>query len=110
MAGGFFRRRKGRLARTGKIELHVDDASFDAWPVVADYTEITVAKAFCQQLREAGYAAELTSDWPLDQFGHGDISLRVHPEEDQFDADYLLTEQPETDHDPDEEFDDWLRD
>ena len=74
------------MPRTGKVELHVDDIAFDSWNIVADYTEINVAMAFCQQLRESGFAAELTSDWPLDQWGVGDIALRVHPDEDQFAA------------------------
>lgn len=80
---GLFRR---RLPRSGKIRLHVGDADFDDWPIVADYPELTTAMAFCQQLRDAGIAAEVTSDWPLDDFGQGDIALRVHPEEDQFAA------------------------
>ena len=77
---------KKRLPRTGKIELHVDAIEYDDWPIVADYPEISVAMAFCQQLRESGFAAEITSDWPLDQWGVGDIALRVHPDEDQFAA------------------------
>jgi len=43
-----------------------------------------------RQLREAGFAAEITSDWPLDDFGGGDIALRTHPEEDQFAARDLI--------------------
>jgi hypothetical protein len=81
---GLFRRRK--FPSSGKITLRVGDAAYDDWPIVADYEQIDVAMAFCQQLREAGFAAELTSDWPLDQFGGGDIALRTHPEEDQFAA------------------------
>ena len=97
--------------RSSKIVLRVGDAAYDSWPVVADYEEITTAKAFCQQLRDGGFAsAEITSDWPLDQFGHGDIALRVHPEDDQFAARDLIDMEPETEHDPDEEFEDWLRD
>ena len=82
--------RKNRLPRTGKVTLHVGDAAFDSWNIVADYGELTTAMAFCQQLRDAGYAAEITSDWALDQFGAGDIALRVHPEENQFDARELI--------------------
>ncbi len=85
---GLFRRNK--LPRTGKIVLRVGDAAYDDWPIVADYQEITVAMAFCQQLRDAGFAAEITSDWELDQFGTGDIALRTHPEEDQFAARDLI--------------------
>ncbi len=85
---GLFRRNK--LPRTGKIVLRVGDAAYDDWPIVADYQEITVAMAFCQQLRDAGFAAEITSDCELDQFGTGDIALRTHPEEDQFAARDLI--------------------
>ncbi len=81
---GLFGRRK--FPSSSKIELRVGDAAYDDWPIVAEFEEIETAKAFCQQLREAGYAAEITSDWPLDDFGAGDIALRTHPEEDQFAA------------------------
>ncbi len=81
---GLFGRRK--FPSSSKIELRVGDAAYDDWPIVADFEEIETAKAFCQQLREAGFAAEITSDWPLDDFGAGDIALRTHPEEDQFAA------------------------
>lgn len=66
--------------------LHVGDAAFDDWPIVADFEELATATAFCRQLRENGFAAEITSDWPLDRFGRGDIALRVHPEDDRFAA------------------------
>ncbi len=89
---GLFGRR--RLPGAARIELRVGDAAYDAWPIVADFEDLETAKAFCQQLREAGYAAELTSDWELDQFSRGDISLRTHPDEDQFAARDLI-EYPE---------------
>lgn len=85
---GLFRRRG--FPSSGKIVLHVGDAAYDDWPIVGDFEQIDVAKAFCQQLREAGFAAEITSDWPLDDFGGGDIALRTHPEEDQFAARELI--------------------
>lgn len=85
---GLFRRKS--LPRTSRVELKVGDASLDDWPIISDYNEISVAMAFCQQLRDAGYAAEITSDWPLDQFGVGDIALRTHPDEDQFAARDLI--------------------
>lgn len=81
---GFFKRRQ--LPASTKIDLHVGDASYDDWPIVGDFEQIETAMAFCQQLREAGFACEITSDWPLDEFGAGDISLRTHPEEDHFAA------------------------
>lgn len=79
-----------RLPSSGKIKLHVGDAAYDDWPIVGDFEQLEVAKAFCQQLREAGYAAEITSDWQLDDFGGGDIALRVHPEEDRWAARDLI--------------------
>ena len=36
-------------------------------------------RAWRQTLTEAGFDAVLTSDWPVDEYGHGDISLRVPP-------------------------------
>jgi hypothetical protein len=83
-----FRRRK--LPSTGKIVLRVGDPAYDDWPIVGDFEQLDIAMAFCQQLRESGFAAEITSDWPLDQWGGGDIALRTHPEEDQFAARDLI--------------------
>lgn len=85
---GLFRRR--RLPSNSRVRLRVGDAAYDEWPIVGDYEQLDVAMAFCQLLREAGFAAELTSDWPLDEFGSGDIALRTHPDEDQFAARDLL--------------------
>ncbi|MBI5311400.1 MAG: hypothetical protein HZB14_10310 [Actinobacteria bacterium] len=82
-------RRRG-FASSGKVKLYVGDAAFDDWPIVSDFEQLEVAMAFCQQLREAGFAAEITSDWQLDDFGNGDIALRVHPEEDQWAARDLI--------------------
>lgn len=82
--------RRRSLPPSGKITLRVGDAAYDDWPVIGEFEQIDVAKAFCQQLREAGFASEITSDWPLDDFGAGDIALRVHPEEDQWAARDLI--------------------
>lgn len=82
--------RRRRFPSSGKIALHVGDAAFDDWPIVGEFAAIDVAMAFCQQLRESGYAAEITSDWELDEFGAGDIALRVHPEEDRWAARDLI--------------------
>ena len=81
--------------------MRVGDAAYDDWPIVGDFEQLEVAMAFCQQLREAGFAAELTSDWPLDDFGDGDIALRVHPEEDQWAARDLI-EFPDDDYEDDD--------
>lgn len=64
----------------GQTPIHVDDPRFDHWEVVRDFAEVRTARAWHQALVEAGIEAALTSDWPLDRFGHGDIALRVPPE------------------------------
>jgi hypothetical protein len=58
----------------------VGDPRFDDWEVVRDYEDLETARAFRQQVEEAGIRAVLTSDWPLDRFGRGDIALRVPPD------------------------------
>jgi hypothetical protein len=63
----------------GEAELHVGDASFDDWDVVRDFEELETARAFRQSLTERGVNAVLTADWPLDEYGRGDIALRVPP-------------------------------
>ena len=60
-------------------QLHVGDPRFDSWEVVRDFEDLATARAFRQQLTEAGIEAVLTSDWPLDRFDRGDIALRVPP-------------------------------
>jgi hypothetical protein len=63
----------------GLAELHVGDASYDDWDVVRDFDELETARAWRQQLTDAGLEAEITSDHPLDEYGRGDIALRVPP-------------------------------
>jgi catechol 2,3-dioxygenase-like lactoylglutathione lyase family enzyme len=63
--------------RNPSPQLHVNDPRFDHWEVVADYEELETALAFRDGLRELGLAAELTADYPLDEFRRGDIALRV---------------------------------
>jgi hypothetical protein len=60
-------------------QVHIGDPRFDAWEVVRDFEDLATARAFRQQLAEAGIEAALTSDWPLDRFDRGDIALRVPP-------------------------------
>ncbi|MEA2427239.1 MAG: hypothetical protein QOF37_867 [Thermoleophilaceae bacterium] len=55
------------------------DPRFDPWEVVRDFEDVPTARAWRQHLAEAGIDAVLTSDWPLDRFGRGDIALRVPP-------------------------------
>ena len=61
----------------GEAELHVGDPRFDDWEVVRDFGELEAARAWHQQLVEQGFEAVLTSDYPLDRWGRGDIALRV---------------------------------
>ena len=65
----------------GGADLHIGDAAYDDWDVVADFEELETARAFRQTLTEAGRRSALTADWPLDRFGRGDIALRVPPGE-----------------------------
>jgi hypothetical protein len=63
----------------GLDELAVGDPRFDDWEVVQDFSELETARAFRQSLADRGVEAVLTADWPLDEFGRGDIALRVPP-------------------------------
>jgi hypothetical protein len=63
----------------GVGELKVGDAAYDDWDVVEDFSELETARAFRQSLTDRGVEAVLTADWPLDQYGHGDVALRVPP-------------------------------
>ena len=74
-----------------EAELHVGDARFDDWAVLRDFEDMPAALAWRQQLTEAGFDAALTADWRLDEFGRGDIALRV-PQPQWVDADALLGE------------------
>ena len=64
---------------SGKRDLHVGEPRFDDWEVVRDFEDVETARAWRQHLDEAGIEAVITSDWPLDRFGRGDIALRVPP-------------------------------
>jgi hypothetical protein len=63
----------------GLAELQVGDANYDDWDVVRDFEELEAARAWRQQLTDAGVEAVITSDYPLDEYGRGDIALRVPP-------------------------------
>lgn len=63
----------------GVAELHVGDPRFDDWEVVRDFEDLRSARAWRQLLDERGIESVLTADWPLDEFGRGDIALRVPP-------------------------------
>jgi len=75
----------------GSDELHVNDPRFDDWPVVRDFETLADGRAWLAHLEEAEIAAVLTSDWPLDDFGRGEISLCVPPGR-YSDADELLSD------------------
>jgi len=74
----------------GTTPIHVDDPSFDSWDVVRDFSDVKTARAWHQALVEAGIEGVLTSDWPIDRFGHGDIALRV-PSDAWSEAELLLS-------------------
>ena len=84
----------GELHPDGLDELVVGDPTYDGWDVVRDFEDLETARAFRQSLTDRGMQAVLTADWPLDQWGRGDIALRVPPGRAS-DAEDLL--------DPDEE-------
>jgi hypothetical protein len=63
----------------GLAELQVGDPAYDDWEVVRDFGDLETGRAWRQQLTDGGIDAVLTSDYPLNQFGRGDIALRVPP-------------------------------
>jgi hypothetical protein len=73
------RARIAALLSRGEPAIHVGDPRFDDWEVVRDFEDLPSANAWRQHLAEAGFEAALTADWPLDEFGRGDIALRVPP-------------------------------
>jgi hypothetical protein len=70
---------RGSLHPDGLAELRVGDPRFDNWEVVRDFGDLETGRAWRQQLTDAGMEAVLTSDHPLDEWGRGDIALRVPP-------------------------------
>ena len=80
---------RGPRRPDGLGELIVGDAAYDDWDVVQDFADLETARAFRQSLGERGVDAVLTADWQPDEFGRGDIALRVPPGEG-LDAEELL--------------------
>jgi hypothetical protein len=72
-----FRDVGGPPTKDGIAELKVGDASYDDWEVVRDFGELETARAWRQQLTDAGFEAVITTDHELDEWGRGDIALRV---------------------------------
>jgi hypothetical protein len=70
---------EGSLHPDGLAELQVGDASYDDWDVVRDFDDLETARAWRQQLTDAGLQAAITSDHPVNEYGRGDIALRVPP-------------------------------
>ncbi len=73
------RRRRGPRTAGGDGDLHVGDPRYDDWDLVRDFEDLKTARAWRAHLAEAGIEAVITSDWPLDRFGRGDLALRVAP-------------------------------
>jgi hypothetical protein len=73
----FFKDVGGEIHPDGIKELHVGDAGFDDWEVVQDFNDLEAGRAWRQQLNEAGIDAVLTADYPVNEYGRGDIALRV---------------------------------
>ncbi len=67
----------GESHADGQSELHVGDPAYDDWEIVRDFEDLEAARAWRQTLTEKGITSAITSDYELDEFGHGDISLRV---------------------------------
>jgi hypothetical protein len=86
---------------TERSDLHVGDPRFDDWEVAHDFEDLATARAWRRHLEQAGLEAVITSDWPLDRFGRGDIALRVPPghwsEADEFLSGLDLEEADEDD-------------
>lgn len=86
-----------RKAKEDFVEPHADGISevqigipeYDDWSVLRDFSDLETARAFRQQLEEAGLKAVLTADQEPDGFGHGDIALRV-PQADYGEASNFL--------------------
>jgi hypothetical protein len=69
----------GELHPDGLAELAIGDPKYDDWDVVRDFDELEAARAWRQQLTDQGVEAVLTADHPVDEWGRGDIALRVPP-------------------------------
>lgn len=74
---GLFSKRP-RVARADT--LHIGDPRFDNWEVVRDFEDLESARSWRQHLEEVGIEAAVTSDYELDRFGRGDVSVVVPPD------------------------------
>jgi hypothetical protein len=97
-----FRDRLGRVLGTSEGSLHPDgvaelivgDAAYDDWDIVRDFEDLGTARAWRQALTDQGMEAVITSDWPVDEHGRGDISVRV-PQGLGLEAEEMLDEPEE---------------
>jgi hypothetical protein len=83
----------GELHPDGLAELQVGEAKYDGWDVVRDFDDLEAGRAWRQQLTDQGIEAVLTADHPVDEWGRGDIALRVPPGK-WSQAEELLGEEP----------------
>jgi hypothetical protein len=63
----------------GVADLHIGDPRFEDWEPVQEFEDLATARSWRGHLEDLGVEAVITSDWPLDRFGRGDISLMVPP-------------------------------
>ena len=89
---GFLDRFRSREPGPGSEPVRIGDPAYDDWPVLRDFEDLASARSWLQHLRELGFEAVLTSDWPLDRFDRGDVSLRV-PAESWADASDALEQE-----------------
>ena len=61
----------------GVAKLEIGDPRFDGWEVVREFEDLDTARAWHQQLLDAGIESVLTADHEPDRFGRGDVYLQV---------------------------------
>lgn len=69
-----------RLQQESPDQLYVGDPRFDSWEIVRDFEDLKSAQSWRQHLEEVGIPAAIVSDYPLDRFDRGDISVVVPPD------------------------------
>ncbi len=87
----FFRDLSGDIHPDGVKELIVGDPAYDDWEVVRDFDDLEAGRAWRQALTDQGIEAVLTADYPVNEYGRGDIALRV-PKGKWSEANELLDE------------------
>jgi hypothetical protein len=76
---GFLSRRRAGSRAERADRLFVGDPRFDDWETVREFEDLGTARAWLQQLTDAGIEAAITADDELDRFDRGDIYLQVPP-------------------------------